>query len=92
MDGNELLNAYRQLWVNRSLAADKSDVETLFAAIEKELNDEMTHPRVRKSLDEKFHLAIKRIVSSTLPDHQKVKLIDFHINVLENLKNNNKGE
>jgi translation elongation factor EF-G len=92
MDGKDLLHAYRQLWVNRSLTVEKNEIETLYTAIEKDLKDEMTHPRLRKSFNEKFHLAIKRIVSSLLSDNQKVKLIDCHIVVLDKLKKNNEGE
>jgi hypothetical protein len=86
MDAKELLEAYRQLWSNRALPVENDEVETLRASIEKELKDEMTHPRLRKNPHVKFHLSIKRIVSSTLNDDQKVKLIDWHIKVLETIQ------
>jgi hypothetical protein len=86
MDAKELLDAYRQLWSNRTLFVEKNEYETVRASVEKELKDEMTHPRLRKSSYEKFHKAVKRIISSDLNDNQKVKLIDLHSNVLELLE------
>lgn len=86
MDAKELLDAYRQLWSNRALLVEKDEYETVRASVEKELKDEMTHPRLRKSRYEKFHMAVKRIISSALNDNQKVKLIDLHSNVLESLE------
>jgi hypothetical protein len=86
MDSKELLDAYRQLWSNRALPVENGETETLRVSIEKELKDETTHPRLRKNPHEKFHLSVKRIVSSSLNDNQKLKLIDLHINVLETLE------
>jgi hypothetical protein len=85
MDAKEILDAYRQLWINRELPIEIDETETLRAAIEKELKDEMTHPRLRKSPYEKFHISVKRIVASSLNDDYKIKLIVSHINVLETL-------
>lgn len=92
MDSKVILDAYRQLWKNRILPVVKDETETLWDSIEKELKDEMTHPRLRKNPKEKFYLAIKRIVSSPLSDDQKVKLIELHIQVLETLKNKRSKE
>ncbi|MGM7722065.1 hypothetical protein [uncultured Metabacillus sp.] len=86
MDAKELLDAYRQLWVNRSMYVKKDDFETLWSSIVIELKDEMTHPRLRKTPEEKFHSAIKRIISSSLPDTYKVKLIELHSKVFEEVK------
>ena len=87
MDAKELLDAYRQLWFNRALLVGKNEyLKLIGASVEKELKDEMTHPRLRKSSYEKFHMAVKRIISSDLNDNQKVKLIDLHSNVLESLE------
>lgn len=92
MDVTELLDAYRQLWTKRELSVENGELETLKSAVEKELKDEMTHPRLRKNIYEKFQLAIKRIVFSSLNDTEKVELIAFHNNVLEKLEARNHEE
>lgn len=86
MDAKELLEAYRQLWSNRALIVEQDENETLRVSIEKELRDEMTHPRLRKGCYEKFYMSVKRINSSGLSDSQKVKLIDLYSNVLGTFK------
>lgn len=92
LDAKELLDAYRQLWTKRVLPVENGELKTLKSAIEKDLRDEMTHPRLRKNKYEKFHLAIKRIVFSSLNDSEKVGLIVFHNNVLEKLEAKNLEE
>lgn len=81
----ELLEAYKSLWTNRELPIDQNPTHTLRTAIEKDLRDEMTHPRLRKTPYQKFYLSVKRIVASSMNENQKVKLIDFHLNILEEL-------
>jgi hypothetical protein len=86
----ELLNAYRQLWSNRSLANDQnlndeSSQQLLLETIEKELRDEMTHPRVRQSPEVKFYIALKRIMLSSLSDHEKLELIKLHLEVMNKI-------
>lgn len=76
-----LLDAYKELWSNRSF----SDAQVLEEAIRIELKDELTHPRTRKSLMAKYFLAIKRISGSSLNDSEKMELIDLFNSVLEQL-------
>jgi hypothetical protein len=86
----QLLNAYRQLWSNRSLANDQyldneSSKQLLLETIEKELRDEMTHPRVRQSPEVKFYIALKRIMLSSLSEHEKFELIQLHLEVMNKI-------
>ncbi|MCG6172179.1 hypothetical protein JEG43_03185 [Anoxybacillus sp. LAT_35] len=82
----ELLDAYRSLWSNRSLPATESDADdVLLDAIRRDLLDEMTHPRLRKSPYEKFSLALKRIASSPLDAKQQYELVRLYVQQLENL-------
>jgi hypothetical protein len=86
----ELLNAYRQLWSNRSLGNDQnlneeSSQQLLLETIEKELRDEMTHPRVRQSPEVKFYIALQRIMLSSLNDHEKLGLIKLHLEAMNKI-------
>ena len=86
----QLFEAYRSLWSNRSLIKDEALTEEsckslLYEAIEKELRDEMTHPRVRQTPEAKFHYAVKRIMASPLTDAEKLALIGLHLDVMEHI-------
>ena len=70
-----LLESYKNLWSDRTLPSKLSAEETLHQAIKRELLDELTHPRLRKSLNEKYYLAVERIVQSPLELAHKVELI-----------------
>jgi hypothetical protein len=78
-----LLEAYRNLWSNRSLEASSDEMKTLCDAIERDLRDEHTHPRLRKKPEQKFFYAMKRISASGLSDQEKAALMDLHIKVAE---------
>lgn len=87
LDYASLLNAYRSIWNNRSLAAEIGyEEEVLKEAILRELKDENSHPRVRRSPTEKYVLATKRIIESLMTDEEKVSLITLHLETIENLK------
>jgi hypothetical protein len=88
----QLLEAYRKMWSNRSLTNEQNYNEEngkqlLFEAIEKELRDEMTHPRLRQSAEVKFHIAVKRIMSSSLSDNEKLGLIKLYLETMEKINN-----
>lgn len=70
-----LLESYKNLWSDRTLPSELSADEILYQAIKRELLDELTHPRLRKSLNEKYYLAVERIVQSSLELAHKVELI-----------------
>ncbi|ANB58910.1 hypothetical protein GFC29_1415 [Anoxybacillus sp. B7M1] len=83
-----LFEAYRSLWSNRSLNKEEELTEErckalIHEAIEKELRDEMTHPRVRQAPEVKFHYAVKRIMASPLANETKLALIELHLDVME---------
>lgn len=87
----QLFESYRSLWSNRSFIKDEELTEgycksLLYEAIEKELRDEMTHPRTRQSPEVKFYYAVKRIMHSDLSDHEKLSLVHIYIDVMEQLK------
>jgi hypothetical protein len=87
---SSLIETYRRLWMNRSLTTETLNEQEsktlLYETIAKELRDEMTHPRTRQSAEVKFYYAVKRIMNSDLPDHEKLSLIHIYINVMEQLK------
>jgi hypothetical protein len=83
---DELLAEYRMVWNNRMLAtSDRSSEETLKEAIQRELLDENSHPRIRKSKFEKYYSAISRITQSTISNEAKVTLIHVHNDIMEKL-------
>lgn len=86
----QLFEAYRSLWSNRALAKEEALTEEtckalLYEAIEKELRDEMTHPRVRQAPEVKFHYAVKRIMAAPLAEAEKLDLIDLHLEVMNHI-------
>lgn len=92
LTSHQLLDAYRSMWSNRTLSDENSiDDEKcgflLMEAIERDIRDEMTHPRVRKSPETKFHIAIKRIMASQLQDKEKLELIHLHLETLDKVIN-----
>ncbi|BCB04391.1 hypothetical protein [Bacillus sp. KH172YL63] len=85
---DEILEAYRQVWKNRPLLdKGKSPEEILKEAIMRELEDRNSHPRVRKSIPEKYLFATSRIIESDLSSSEKVVLIQLHIELASQLKN-----
>ncbi|MFP5107673.1 hypothetical protein ACSU6B_12960 [Neobacillus sp. C211] len=83
---DELLEEYRQIWNNRILETEgKGSEVTLFEAIKRELQDENSHPRIRKNKYEKYYSAIKRVINSTISLEAKLLLIKIHNEVMEEL-------
>ncbi|WP_256358290.1 hypothetical protein [Bacillus sp. sid0103] len=81
---DHLLEEYRMIWNNRLLdTKGKSSEVTLREAIKRELLDENSHPRIRKSKFEKYYSAIKRVSDSTISHEAKVQLIKIHNEVME---------
>ncbi|MDQ0859144.1 hypothetical protein [Bacillus sp. V2I10] len=85
-ENRKLLEVYRKLWSNRQLEVSGDDMQTLLGAIKIELQDEMTHPRLRKNTEQKFFSAVKRISMARLGNQEKMTLIDLHIKVYEEIK------
>lgn len=83
---DHLLNEYRNIWNNRNLVVgEQESEEVLKDAIRRELLDENSHPRVRKNKFEKYFYAVKRVLSSQLSETNKLKLIELHELLLEEL-------
>ncbi|MBU8681907.1 hypothetical protein MOB49_00665 [Bacillus haynesii] len=89
-DELELFRAYKTLWKNRTM--DREGSEALHQAIDDELNDLGTHPRLRKTKHEKYYQSIRRIVNSQLQSDMKLKLIECHTERLELLTNEESRE
>ncbi|PCK21162.1 hypothetical protein CEY02_09545 [Bacillus pumilus] len=83
---NELVFAYRSLWKNRQLDVD--DLSSLNEAIRDDLLDARTHPRARKSLHEKYVLAVERILESAVEHDHQLQLISLHTKKLRELIQN----
>lgn len=81
----QLLQSFRQLWVNRNLELEGDIPNTIRQAIVMDLKDELTHPRARSNPHKKFYLAVKRIIESSIPDHDKLTFISFYEKEMKNL-------
>ncbi|MBT2571427.1 hypothetical protein [Planococcus sp. ISL-110] len=66
-----MIESYRKLWAQRASAEKIATQQDLEKNILIELNDELTHPRVRKSKEQKLELALARIAESDLSDSEK---------------------
>lgn len=86
MEFEILLEHYRELWNNRRLESIDNAEEILKEAIERDLKDENAHPRARRTLMEKYFLASKRIIESSVPIKSKCQLLQIHIDIAENIK------
>jgi hypothetical protein len=83
---DDLLGEYRRIWNNRLLETEgKGSKETSVDAIKRELLDENSHPRIRKSKFEKYYSAIKRVMDSTISLEAKLWLIAIHNEAMEEL-------
>jgi hypothetical protein len=86
VDFETLLNEYRKLWNNRRLESQQSSEKILKDAISRDLKDENAHPRARRTLMEKYYLATKRILESSLVSETKVTLIRIHMEQVEEIQ------
>lgn len=73
-----MIDAYRKLWKNRADASGIETEEQLEQKIRIELKDELTHPRIRKSVSEKLAFAAGRIEQSDLDEQQKICLLSLY--------------
>lgn len=69
-----MIESYKKLWSNRASVEQIRTEKELERQILMELNDELTHPRVRKSKEEKLSIALTRIEQSDLTEQQKKDL------------------
>lgn len=82
---DELLKAYQSLFPFRRSTISMETIEHLEASIRIELLDELTHPRVRKSTDEKLKTAYERIDQSDLNKDIKVELKQVYDKVYDSV-------
>lgn len=80
-DYEKLLDEYRTIWNNRKLQSDQVSEEVLREAIRRDLLDENSHPRARRTLMEKYYLSTKRILEASLPDESKIILMQLHMDI-----------
>lgn len=72
------IEAFRKLWPERSATSSLETEADMLKFIRIELNDELTHPRVRKTKQQKLDLAVKRIEESVLEQEEKKDLIELY--------------
>lgn len=72
------LEAYRKIWPQRMSAASVESFEEMKRMIIIELRDELTHPRVRKSKEQKLALAVERIRNAPLNTEEQDELIETY--------------
>lgn len=73
-----MIEAYKRLWPDRKAVQHITTQDELETSIRVELNDELTHPRVRKSVEEKLELAVKRIGEAALTKEEQAALIQLY--------------
>ncbi|GAM16752.1 hypothetical protein [Mesobacillus selenatarsenatis] len=83
MDYEKILDEYRTIWNNRRLQSDQSTEDILKEAIQRDLKDENSHPRARRTLMEKYYLATKRILEASLTTESKIILLQLHMELVE---------
>ncbi|MDN7241025.1 hypothetical protein QWY14_04445 [Planococcus sp. N028] len=73
-----MIQAFKKLWPQRAAVENISSMEELETYMRIELNDELTHPRVRKSKSEKLQLALDRIEQSDLSVEEKNEIAELY--------------
>ncbi len=87
MKFDSLLMDYQSLWNNRNPGKLKENSEEiLYELIRRDIKDENTHPRVRRTPFQKFYWAVKRIQTSNFPSDRKMELINLHLELMEEIK------
>lgn len=71
-----ILEAFKAIWPQRQGTANIASEEDMKRYMIIELKDELTHPRVRKTKQQKLALAIERINGSQLGQQEKQQLIE----------------
>lgn len=73
-----MIGAYRKLWQDRKVVGAIETLQQLEQQIVIELKDELTHPRVRKTPQQKLGIALQRIAESSLSPQEKNGLSDLY--------------
>ena len=85
---NDLIRAYQSLFPNRLSALSLDSRTQLEKSIQIELLDELTHPRVRKSPEQKLEIAYGRIENSELDFLVKQQLKELYKYVYDSVNSN----
>lgn len=72
------IEAFRKIWPHREATVAVETEEEMVRFIAIELKDELTHPRVRKTIQQKLDLAVQRINNSELEENDKEELRDIY--------------
>lgn len=80
------LEAYRKLWPQRMAAASAESEEEMKRMIIIELKDELTHPRIRKSKEQKLAIAVERIRNAPLTPGEQDELIKTYKKIAAQLE------
>lgn len=73
-----MIESYKKLWPQRHAVQQLTTMEELETSILIELHDELTHPRVRKTKQQKLELALLRIAESPLSEVEKTTLSELY--------------
>jgi hypothetical protein len=85
MNNGELVQSYLKLWNNRKSPTEVNQVNWLKQQVKQELLDENSHPRIRKTVPEKFLLCTNRIQESSLTENEKKTLVSLYREVMDQL-------
>lgn len=79
------VEAFKKVWPERLAASSVKSEEDMRKMILIELNDELTHPRVRKTKQQKLELAVKRIEESVLEQEGRDDLIELYKKIADQM-------
>lgn len=87
LDFNHLLNQYAKLLhLSLSNEEDADAKSRLYSLMKTELLDERTHPRLRIKPEEKYYIAIKRVLRGELSQNDQLSLIQLYTHTLDAIK------
>lgn len=87
VEDSHLLDIFLSLWNKREVkVGSNSPTATVKEMMKSELLDEFSHPRVRKTKEEKYFLAVKRVIDSDLKTEDQIRLIRLYTDVMESFK------
>lgn len=73
-----MIKSFQLLFKGRKFVEDIQSEQQIRQVIQSELLDELTHPRVRQSIDKKYLLAVTRIEESDLAEVDQLQIISLY--------------
>lgn len=73
-----MIKSFQILFKGRKFVEDIQSEQQIRQVIQSELLDELTHPRVRQSIDKKYLLAITRVQQSDLAEVNQQQIISLY--------------